>query len=125
MKLRRGDVQTVYLDAEENEVERDDVLAEVQGLSLSESKGVVGHYEKVTRREWMDREGKTVATSYGDIVMGIEIKPANANERRVALLREMREALDRASAPDATQADMLESQRLQLEYHEFMALLDD
>lgn len=126
MKLRRSDdVRTVYFDEEGNEVERDDMLVKVQGLSLTEGKVLRSGHRKTTARTWAGRDGTPMATSYGDMVTSIEIKPANADERRVQLLQQMREALDRASRPDATPADLLESQRLQLEYHEFMALLDD
>lgn len=125
MKLRRGDSRIIYLDDEGHEVEREDMLVQVQGKSISEGKAIVADHEKTTLWEWTDREGRTVARSYGSEVVGIEIKPADADARRADYLRRLREAQQRVASPDATPQDMADAMALQIEYMEFLSLLDD
>lgn len=125
MKLRRGEVRYVYLDEDENVVERSDLLAQVQGKPLTEAKGIVDKHRKTVLREWTDREGNTLARSYGHEVVGIEIKPADADAKRADFLRRLREAQAKVARPDATPQDMAEAMALQIEYMEFLALLDD
>lgn len=126
MKLRRSDeARTVYLDPDGDEIDRGTMLDMLRGKSLSESKTILARYQKAKARVWLSRDRKPMAQSYSDVVSAIEIKPADAEERRSQLLKAMREALEKASAPDASLEDLLKSQRLQLEYQEFIALLDD
>lgn len=125
MKLRRGERRIIYLDHEGSERERDDMLQLVHGKTLSEGKAIVSEHEKTTLWEWTDREGRTVARSYGSEVVGIEIKPADADARRADYLRRLREAQQRVASPDATPQDMADAMALQIEYMEFLSLLDD
>ena len=125
MKLRRGEVRDVYLDEDENVVERSDLLAQVQGKPLTEAKGIVGKHRKTVLREWTDREGNTLARSYGHEVVGIEIKPADADARRADLLKRLKDAQARVVRPDATPEDLAEAMKLQIEYLELMDMLAD
>lgn len=125
MKLRKGDSRIVYLDAEGNESERPDMLAMVQGKTITEGKQIVCRYEKTTLSEWTDREGNVVVRTYGDIVGAIEVKPADADTRRAVLLGRLREAQAKVARPDATPQDMAEAMALQIEYLELMDQLAD
>lgn len=125
MKLRRGEVRDVYLDEDENVVERSDLLAQVQGKPLTEAKGIVDKHRKTVLREWTDREGNTLARSYGHEVVGIEIKPADADARRADLLKRLKDAQARVVRPDATPEDLAEAMKLQIEYLELMDMLAD
>lgn len=126
MKLRRGDeTKIVYFDADMNEHERDEILGMVQGKTISEGKQIVRQYKKTTAWPWMDREGNVVAWSYSPLVLSLEIKPADAEQKQAEYLRRLREALEKVSRPDATPQDMAEALRLQLEYEKFKAMLED
>lgn len=125
MKLRRGERRIIYLDHEGSERERDDMLQLVHGKTLSEGKAIVSEHEKTTLQEWTDREGSVVARSFGTSVVGIEIKPADADAKRADFLRRLKEAQAKVARPDATPQDMAEAMKLQVEYLEFLALLDD
>lgn len=125
MKLRRGEVRDVYLDDDGNEVERAALLEQVQGRSLNEAKKVVAQHRKVRLQEWTDREGNTLARSYGHEVVGIEIKPADADARRADLLKRLKDAQARVVRPDATPEDLAEAMKLQIEYLELMDMLAD
>src|SRR5690606_3744744 len=126
MKLRRGEEKRiVYFDADLNEHERDEVLAQVQGKTISQGKMVVQQYNKKEAYPWMDREGNIVAWTYSPHVIELEIKPADAEQKKAEYLRRLREALEKVSKPDATPQDMAEALKLQLEYEEFKAMLED
>lgn len=125
MKLRRSASRIVYVDADENIVERDEMLAQVQGKSLSEGKEIVAQHEKTTMYEWVDREGNVAARTYGNLVAHVEVKPADADARRAEYLRRLREAQAKCARPDATPQDMAEAMRLMIEYQEFLDLLAD
>ena len=125
MRLRRSASRIVYIDADENIVERDEMLAQVQGKSLSEGKEIVAQHEKTTMYEWVDREGNVVARTYGNLVAQVEVKPADADARRAEYLRRLREAQAKCARPDATPQDMAEAMRLMIEYQEFLDLLAD
>lgn len=125
MKLKRGEAITVYIDADSGIVERPDMLAQVQGRSLTDAKKIVSKHRKTVMYAWFDREGNEVGRSFGSNVVSMEIKPANAEERKLDYLRRLREALSRVSKPDATQQDVAEALALQIEYQEFLAQLED
>lgn len=125
MRLRRSASRIVYFDADENILERDEMLAQVQGKSLSEGKEIVSQHKKTTMYEWVDREGNVVASTYGNLVAQVEIKPADADARRAEYLRRLREAQAKCARPDATPQDMAEAMRLMIEYQEFLDLLAD
>lgn len=125
MRLRRSASRIVYFDADENILERDEMLAQVQGKSLSEGKEIVSQHEKTTMYEWADREGNVVAHTYGNLVARIDVKPADADARRAEYLRRLREAQAKCARPDATPQDMAEAMRLMIEYQEFLDLLAD
>lgn len=125
MKLRRSASRIVYVDADENIVERDEMLAQVQGKSLSEGKEIVAQHEKTTMYEWVDREGNVVARTYGNLVAQVEVKPADADARRADLLKRLKDAQARVVRPDATPEDLAEAMKLQIEYLELMDMLAD
>ena len=58
MKLRRGESRIVYLQGDDEPVERDVVLSMVQGKPLSEGRSVVKQYKKVTETTWIDKRGQ-------------------------------------------------------------------
>lgn len=125
MRFRRGAKRVIYLGENESVVERPAMLAMVQGKTISQGKQILSQYEKTTVQEWTDREGTVAAHTFGDMVLAMDIKPADADAQRADFLRRLREAQAKVARPDATPQDMAEAMALQIEYMEFLALLDD
>jgi len=126
VKLKRLDrCNRVYFDVQGNKHPREDILAQVQGKSISEGKEIVRQYQRADEYEWTDRDGNVIARSYTPAVLVIEIKPADADARRAEYLRRLREAQAKCARPDATPQDMAEAMALMIEYQEFLDLLND
>ncbi|HQE50277.1 MAG TPA: hypothetical protein PKV93_13120, partial [Fervidobacterium sp.] len=106
MKLRRGESRVVYLQVDDEPVEREVVLNMVQGKPLSETRSVVKQFQKVTETTWVDKRGQPQAKSYCDSVISISIKPANAEEKQKELLDELKAGLEAISKDDCSLDDI-------------------
>jgi len=125
MKLRRSErKQVVYLGGEEGVVPREKMLERVTGRPISESKALLARYSRTEGYTWTNRRGQVVAVT-SPSVFNVTVKYADEDKRRTEYLQKLREALDKVTKPDATPADMAEALRLQIEYLEFLSLLDD
>jgi len=130
MKLRKSEEkQTVYVHSMSGQLkERDTMLAEVHGKSLSEAKSLVKEHERLEGYVWTGKPNSLIdvtAITYGPDVTRIEVKPAREEEKQAEYLQRLREALAKVSRPGATQADIAEALALQIEYQEFQMLLHD
>lgn len=125
MKLRRSEMkQVVYLGGEEGVVPREKMLERVTGRPISESKALLARYSRAEGYTWTNRRGQVVAVT-SPSVFNVNVKYADEDKRRTEYLQKLREALDKVTKPDVTPADMAEALRLQIEYLEFLSLLDD
>jgi len=125
MKLRRGESRVVYLQVDDEPVEREVVLNTVQGKPLSETRSVVKQFQKVTETTWVDKRGQPQAKSYCDSVISISIKPANAEEKQKELLDELKAGLEAISKDDCSLDDIRRALKAQIAYSEFMEMVND
>jgi hypothetical protein len=125
MKLRRGESRVVYLQVDDEPVEREVVLNMVQGKPLSETRSVVKQFQKVTETTWVDKRGQPQAKSYCDSVISISIKPANAEEKQKELLDELKAGLEAISEDDCSLDDIRRALKAQIAYSEFMEMVND
>lgn len=125
MKLRRGESRVVYLQVDDEPVEREVVLNTAQGKPLSEARSVVKQFQKVTETAWVDKRGQPRAKSYCDSVISISIKPANAEEKQKELLDELKAGLEAISKDDCSLDDIRRALKAQIAYSEFMEMVND
>lgn len=125
MKLRRGESRVVYLQVDDEPVEREVVLNMVQGKPLSETRSVVKQFQKVTETTWVDKRGQPRAKSYCDSVISVSIKPANAEEKQKELLDELKAGLEAISKDDCSLDDIRRALKAQIAYSEFMEMVND
>ena len=125
MKLRRGESRVVYLQVDDEPVEREVVLNMVQGKPLSEARSVVKQFQKVTETTWVDKRGQPRAKSYCDSVISVSIKPANAEEKQKELLDELKAGLEAISKDDCSLDDIRRALKAQIAYSEFMEMVND
>ena len=125
MKLRRGESRVVYLQVDDEPVEREVVSNMVQGKPLSEVRSVVKQFQKVTETTWVDKRGQPRAKSYCDSVISISIKPANAEEKQKELLDELKAGLEAISKDDCSLDDIRRALKAQIAYSEFMEMVND
>lgn len=125
MKLRRGESRVVYLQVDDEPVEREVVLNTAQGKPLSETRSVVKQFQKVTETTWVDKRGQPRAKSYCDSVISISIKPANAEEKQKELLDELKAGLEAISKDDCSLDDIRRALKAQIAYSEFMEMVND
>lgn len=125
MKLRRGESRVVYLQVDDEPVEREVVLNTAQGKPLSETRSVVKQFQKVTETTWVDKRGQPQAKSYCDSVISISIKPANAEEKQKELLDELKAGLEAISKDDCSLDDIRRALKAQIAYSEFMEMVND
>lgn len=161
MKLKRGDALEAYWNADGNAIlarpmldetgqlkrnkdgrpawDGPTMLERVKGKPLYEQKAIVKAHRKTLARPWHDREGNVVGWSFGEDVVGCEIKPGDPEKRHAEYLNRLREINQRIAAVqqriasgqatqedrDALLAAQAEATVVQGEYLEFMALLHD